>query len=241
MTFQNIAANTNPILQVNENFQSAAGAGVYGLRQPGVSGLVHGYWGGYFDGADRADGTVTTTASSTNYIVLAKSGYAVSSSTGTTNWNDSTNYWRIGIATTSGSAITAYKDARFGPGGVFSSAGATISLGAVNVWTKNQSVAAMALTDGANIATDASLSNNFKVTLAGNRTLDNPTNPTEGMVVNWAIKQDATGSRTLAYGSAFKFPGGTPPVLSTAANAKDLMSCYYDGSVWLCNMNKAFA
>jgi hypothetical protein len=97
----------------------------------------------------------------------------------------------------------------------------------VNAFTKNQSVAFVALTDGANIATDASLSNNFRVTLGGNRTLANPTNLTSGMVLNWKIKQDGTGSRTLAYGSKFKFPGGAP-TLTTTADAIDLISGVYD-------------
>jgi hypothetical protein len=33
--------------------------------------------------------------------------------------------------------------------------------------------------------------------------------------------QDATGSRTLAFGSYYDFAGGTAPTLSTAANAVD--------------------
>ena len=35
------------------------------------------------------------------------------------------------------------------------------------------------------------------------------------------IVQDGTGSRTAAFESAYKFPGGTAPTLSTAANAVD--------------------
>ncbi|MBT2326136.1 hypothetical protein J7E62_27790 [Variovorax paradoxus] len=116
-----------------------------------------------------------------------------------------------------------------------------ISLATVNVFTKNQSVTPSALTDGASIAVDASLSNNFSVTLGGNRTLANPTNLTAGMVLNFTIDQDGTGSRTLAYGSAYKFPGGTAPTLSTAASAKDFMSCYYDGTVLRCNTSKAYS
>lgn len=117
------------------------------------------------------------------------------------------------------------------------------ALGVAQAWTAAQYVTAVALTDGANIAVNAALSNNFYVVLGGNRTLDNPTNPQSGQVINVRIRQDATGSRTLAYGSAYLFPGGTDPVLSTAANAIDLMSCVYDSVIgsWLCNMSKAYA
>lgn len=117
-----------------------------------------------------------------------------------------------------------------------------VGLNVVNVFSKNQSVTPSALTSGTTIALDASLSNNFKLVLAHNATLSNPTNPTDGMVLNIRIKQDATGSRTLAYGSKYKFPGGAP-ALSTAANTVDFLSMYYDSTddLWSCVLQKAFA
>jgi hypothetical protein len=100
-----------------------------------------------------------------------------------------------------------------------------------------------ALTDAATIAVDASQSDNFRVTLGGNRTLGNPSNLSDGQVLNFRIIQDATGSRTLAYGTKYKFAGGTAPVLSTAANSKDFMSCQYDATddTLNCVLNKAFS
>jgi len=97
-----------------------------------------------------------------------------------------------------------------------------------NIFYRNQSVNPVALIDGANIATDASLGNIFKVTLGGNRTLDNPTNMTDGMILNWIIKQDGTGTRTLAYGSKFKWPAGTAPTVTATANAVSFISACYD-------------
>jgi len=35
------------------------------------------------------------------------------------------------------------------------------------------------------------------------------------------LVQDSTGSRTAAWGAYWKFPGGTAPTLSTAANSQD--------------------
>jgi hypothetical protein len=63
------------------------------------------------------------------------------------------------------------------------------------------------------------------------------------MVVNFYIKQDATGSRTLSYGTLYKFSSGVAPLLSTAASAVDFMSCYYDGTdgVLVCNLSKGYA
>ena len=60
-----------------------------------------------------------------------------------------------------------------------------------------------ALTDGATIAVNAALSNNFTVTIAGNRTLSNPTNLVAGQILNFQITQDATGNRTLAFGANY--------------------------------------
>ena len=77
------------------------------------------------------------------------------------------------------------------------------------------------LTDAANIAVDFSLNNNYTVTLGGNRTLDNPTNQVAGQSGSIFIVQDGTGSRTLAYDTAYEFAGGTAPTLSTAASAVD--------------------
>ena len=77
------------------------------------------------------------------------------------------------------------------------------------------------LTDGANISVNLNTGQNFTVTLAGNRTLDNPTNCVAGQVGSIFITQDGTGSRTLAFGSSWDFPGGTAPVLSTDAAARD--------------------
>jgi hypothetical protein len=87
-----------------------------------------------------------------------------------------------------------------------------------------------ALTDGATITPDFALANNFSVTLGGNRTLANPTNLTAGQHGVIVITQDGTGSRTLAYGSYFKFPSGTAPTLTTTASAVDVLAYYVEST-----------
>jgi hypothetical protein len=93
-----------------------------------------------------------------------------------------------------------------------------------NTFTAAQRATITTLTDGANIATDLSLSNNFKVTLGGNRTMDNPSNITAGQTGVLYVIQDATGSRTLSWGSYWCFASDTAPTLSTAANAVDVIA-----------------
>lgn len=115
------------------------------------------------------------------------------------------------------------------------------SLDAANTWTKTQNVATVALADAATVNTDASLGNVFTVTLGGNRTLANPTNLVAGGTYIWIVRQDGTGSRTLAYGALFAWPGGTVPVLTTTASAVDVITAVYDGTDLLANCQKAFA
>jgi hypothetical protein len=82
------------------------------------------------------------------------------------------------------------------------------------------------LVDGASIAWDMSTGFDYIVTLGGNRAFANPTNTKVGQKGRLIIQQDATGSRTVTWGSNFKFANGIAPVLSTVANATDVL--YYD-------------
>ena len=108
-----------------------------------------------------------------------------------------------------------------------------------NNWNKAQRGAVVALTDGVTITPDFSLANNYSITLGGNRTLAGPSNLVAGQSGVITIKQDATGSRTLAFNSAWKFAGGTVPSLTTTASATDQLAYYVnaDGSVFA-SLNK---
>lgn len=100
---------------------------------------------------------------------------------------------------------------------------------------------AVTLTDGATITPDFSLGSNFEVTLGGNRTLANPTGTQPGQSGEIRVNQDATGSRTLAYGSNWRWEGGVK-TLSTAANAIDVIRYVVgnDGLI-LARLRKGFA
>tara|TARA_Y100000813_G_C24125912_1_gene335123 strand:- start:232 stop:765 length:534 start_codon:yes stop_codon:yes gene_type:complete len=77
------------------------------------------------------------------------------------------------------------------------------------------------LTDGATVTPDFAASNNYTLTLGGNRTIANPTNLTAGQSGSIFLVQDTTGSRTVAWGSYWDFAGGVAPVLTTTASAVD--------------------
>jgi len=96
------------------------------------------------------------------------------------------------------------------------------------------------LTDAATIAVDASKGNHFRVTLAGNRTLGAPTNPTDGQRILFEVIQDATGARTLGYASGsggYAFGLGIPtPTLTTTASKRDFIGFVYNSTaaLWYC-------
>lgn len=89
------------------------------------------------------------------------------------------------------------------------------------VWS---AAALVTLTQAATIAVDMSSGINFSTTMTGNRTLGAPSNAKPGQSGVIEILQDATGGRTLAFASAWVFAGGADPVLSTAANARDVLA-----------------
>jgi len=163
-------------------------------------------------GSNIADGTVVAadvaTDAITNIKVAAGAAIVQSKLVDIVNADVAANAAIVDTKISLGTAIQAY-DAD------------TAKTDVAQNWSKGQRGAITALTDGANIATDLSLSNNFSVTLAGNRTLDNPTNIVAGQSGSIFVTQDGTGSRTLAYGGYWDFVAGTAPVLTTTASAVD--------------------
>jgi len=108
--------------------------------------------------------------------------------------------------------------------GVFAVAATTVEQAAV-------APAVVSLTDAPTIAIDASLGNDFRVTIAGNRTIANPSNPADGQKVVLHVTQGAAGSFALSWGSAFQFSAGLPqPVLSSQAGQTDLLGFIYNAA-----------
>ena len=79
------------------------------------------------------------------------------------------------------------------------------------------------LTDAASIVPSFDAGNTFVVTLGGNRTLAAPTSANIGQSGSIRIIQDATGSRTLSYNSAYQFVSGSAPTMDTSAGAQSIL------------------
>jgi hypothetical protein len=103
-------------------------------------------------------------------------------------------------------------------------------LDSAQAWSKQQYSSVASLTDAANIDWNLDTQQVAKVTLADNRTMNAPSNLQDGAFYSLTVKQDATGSRTLTWNSVFKFPSGTAPTLTIAANAIDKLTFDSDGT-----------
>jgi hypothetical protein len=64
-----------------------------------------------------------------------------------------------------------------------------------------------------------------------NSTMNTPTNPQAGCTYVMIVTQGTGGSNTLSFSTAYKFPGGTVPVLSTGSAQVDVLSFVTNGTV----------
>ncbi len=90
--------------------------------------------------------------------------------------------------------------------------------------TVNNAETHQTLTDGATVNWDASGGASAQVTIAGNRTIANPTNLRTGAIYILRVIQGGGGSNTLTWGSAFRWPAGTAPTLTTTVGRVDVMT-----------------
>jgi hypothetical protein len=66
-------------------------------------------------------------------------------------------------------------------------------------------------------------------------------NPIAGGMYMLVLTQGGSGSYTVTWPGGIKWPGGTPPTLSTAVAAIDVITFGYDGTSYYGNFNTAFA
>lgn len=112
----------------------------------------------------------------------------------------------------------------------------------VGLYLAQQNFGSATLTNGASIGWDLNTQQVATLTIntAGVHTLTNATNMVNGGTYVLIVKQDATGGRTLAYGGAYKWPGGSVPILSTVANSVDIITFVSDGTNMYGVIQKSF-
>jgi hypothetical protein len=79
-----------------------------------------------------------------------------------------------------------------------------------------------------------------KYTANSNFTLNPVSNMLAGQSMTLIIQQDGTGSKQMTANSAYKFAAGFK-TLSTAANAIDLISMFYDGTTYYSVLTTGYA
>ena len=101
----------------------------------------------------------------------------------------------------------------------------------------------VAITVASTTTIDCNASNVFSLAMGTNIAILTLNNANNGQTINLRFYQDATGNRTISWPSSFKWPGGSVPLLSTAANAGDLCVATYfaDTGEWWATLSKAFS
>lgn len=163
---------------------------------------------------------------------LAASGVAAQSTANTALASGNAALIVGGDALASGSAALIDSAAALASGnaalvdltGKVSKAGDLVS-GTLIVDAQSFGVVSSAVTSGV-ILLDFSANNNFDITLEGNSTLAPSVAPSGGQSGAIYLRQDGTGSRTLAYSGGWAFSNGTAPTLTTTASGTDLLAYY---------------
>lgn len=198
----------------NVLFDAAAPAMMFGRRAQTSSGLVWGYFGGTLNVGGTptplANGTVTLTASATNYVEADGLGAV---SVNTSGW--SKDKFRLYQVVTNATGASSWTDYRTGP---FNKGNDTDLLVQANT--------------GSGYDIDCRKGNMFDLTLTANAVLTFLNPPATGRPYSMTVvlRQDATGSRTCGFntvsGALVKWPSGTVPTLSTAASAIDVYTFF---------------
>lgn len=105
-------------------------------------------------------------------------------------------------------------------------------------WQANPTPAIVTLTDGATVPLDAALGKVFKLTAAGSRTINVPTNAVGGrgiVIEHTASGADRTLSLTTGSAGAFKFGTDFTALTVTPSGTTDIIGCLYDATIarWL--------
>ena len=104
------------------------------------------------------------------------------------------------------------------------------SLGTVQEWTAQQNFNNTALTFDATQDWALDANQVATLTLTANTIFDAPTQMVDGAFYSLIIIQDGTGGWTVSWHTTFKWAGGTAPVVTTTASAKDIFVFRSDGT-----------
>jgi len=185
--------------------------------------------------ASITNGTIQTLTSSTANITGGTFSGLLNSSTGTFSGAINSTAGTIGTLNSTTGTIGNFTTTLLGD--------VTISTGSATVGTRvavvntaqqytrahNFAATALTITSG---TVPWDLSQNQVATLSVNTTttMNTPTNPQAGATYVLIVTQSG-GNNTLSFSTAYKFPGGNVPILSTSASQVDVLSFVSNGTV----------
>ncbi len=93
-------------------------------------------------------------------------------------------------------------------------------------------IAQVALTSASTVSWNATSAANAYLSIGHNCTIDTPTNPIEGAIIQIEIAQGGSAYTVAWTASAFEFAASTAPTAS-GANKTDIFTFRYNGSHWM--------
>ena len=175
--------------------------------------------------ANVTSGTIQTLTSSTATITGGTFSGSINSTAGTIGTLNSTTGTITNLSTTLVGDLT------------ISTGSATVSTRVAVVNTAQEYTAAhnfnatsLTITSGT-IPWDLSSNQVAKLEVTTNATMNNPSNPVDGATYMLVVTQGTGGNNTLSFSTAYKFPGGFAPVLSTGSADVDVLAFVSNGTV----------
>lgn len=211
-----VSSQSNKEVTANGLIDALSPASIFGRRAQSSSGLTFGYYGGRLMVAGVstliANGTVLLTVSAINYIQANSAGLVSINTVGFT-----TGFIQIFKVIVGATAITSYEDLR-----------TTTSIGGegnpIPVAYKRKTV-----TYAAVVSINCSAESIFDITLTGNITIGFTSPAYDGQKIILRVKQDAIGSRIVAFDSTIKVGTDITGFTATTTAAKtDVLGFIYN-------------
>jgi len=186
--------------------------------------------------ANITNGTIQTLTSSTATITGGTFSGLLNSSTGTFSGAINSTAGTIGTLNSTTGTIGNFTTTLVGD--------ITISTGSATVGTRvavvntaqqysrahNFAATSLTITNGT-VPWDLSQNQVATLTVTTNSTMNTPTNPQAGATYVLIVTQGTAGNNTLSFSTAYKFPAGNVPVLSTGSSQVDVISFVSNGTV----------
>jgi hypothetical protein len=175
--------------------------------------------------ANITNGTIQTLTSSTATITGGTFSGSINSTSGTIGTLNSTT-GTIGNFTT-----TLTGDVTISTGSA--TVGTRVSVvDTAQEYTRTHNFNATSLTiSTGTVAWDLSQNQVAKLEVTTTSTMQTPTNPVDGATYMLIVTQGTGGSNTLSFSTAYKFPGGSAPSLSTGSADVDVLTFVSNGTV----------